>query len=893
MAAATVVLGLPTPATAAGSTMLIVNNATGSNCSDTGPGTLAQPYCTISAAAKVVQPGQTVKVLPSSRLYTGDTVRLTRSGTPEQPITFLGGQTSSDAMSMPLLTGGTSSFVLNNVHDVVIKGFRYDRVKDPIVITDSSRITVDQNWFSTTSGTADIRVSGTSDHVTVSRGLFPDTLGVAVDSGARSTLITGNDFSRTTTSAVTVKDAPQTAVTNNTIAFSCQESVLVDGASPGAVIENNVITADHPATTKDYPAECDAAHRGEAEISLSAGSVTDSKVDYNTVHPWPDAAAYRWNGTAYPTPAAFTTATGQGAHDTDLDVAFVEDFPAWPFHRLPAGAGAAVDSADPTAPGTGTDIFGSKPVDDPRTANTAPAGGVRDRGAYENVGLQGTLTVRGTQIPNPRGPVPLTVKATATATESFGTSAVTYTFDFGDGTAPAVSTTPEATHTYTVPGSYVVTATLTTANGARTTTDGSTVTVTPAGDLAPDFTAEKKDDAGTFVLTPAVTSPWPLTKAVLTIPYGGDFDVTDGRAVWFRFDKPGTYNVTLTATDAVGHQATTTKAVTVQFSAEQLAMLPGERVQLVARTADSLLGIGANYTSGIWGTPSNLPPNSSGVQASSVGSMASTVSGDGYLRAFYVAGTEIYGVDRNLAGARQEAMGTSDRGTWFGSSALSLHGAGYLSGVTQVSAASIGRYTHVVALAAYGRVYETTGDHASGTWTPWGDVTAAAHLPAGATQIAAGTTGNSLHIAALGADGHIRVADGDYTRGTWGSGDLTAYIGGPSQITQLTAATLGSKFHVLALSGGNVHQTSGDYAAGNWSSWANVSSVIGLPGAVTQVSAAATGNSLRLFGVSGGHVYNANGDYTQGRWWPWADVTAPGAAGTTAPVTAVTAAGTN
>ncbi|MFG2824273.1 PKD domain-containing protein [Kitasatospora sp. NPDC048365] len=893
-AVTTAVVGLPAPAASAAVTTLFVNNADPTRCSDTGSGTLAQPFCTVSAAAKVVEPGQTVRVMPTSGGYFGDVVHITRSGTPEQPITFLGGPITRDAQSMPLLEASSkeagSTFVVSNAHDVVIKGFRQDRRKNPVVITDSSRITVEQNWFQNSSGTADIRISGNSDHVTVARNLFPDTLGVAVDAGVRSTLITANDFSRTTTSAVTVKDAPQTAVTNNTIAFSCEESVLIDGASPGAVVENNVITADHPDTTKDYPAECDAAHRGEAEISLSVGSVADSKVDFNTVHPWPGASTYRWSGTGYPTPAAFTAATGQAAHDIDLDVAFEEAFPAWPFHPLPDSARAATDSADPAAPGVGTDLYGSKPLDDPRSESTAPnVGGFRDRGAYENVGLQGSLSVIGDSFHSPHGPIPLTVRATASASDGFGGSPISYSFDFGDGSAPVVSTAPEATHTYTVVGSYPVTVTLTTASGARVTPDPTFAKANQPGPLTVDFTTWT-DGGGNAIFSPTATSPWDITAGRINFGDGsGDHAWYPSQNPNVRYHAPGTYTVTVAATDATGKEVVTTKQLKVVFDAEHRALLDGEKVQVLARTDGGLVGAVGNFTQGVWG-PAAAVPNG-GPAAADITSVADSVTSTQYLRAVVLANGRIRYIERNLGGWRFHGVSYIGPGDWSPwTEPTEASGLGPLAGITQIAAASIGEQTHVVALAG-GRVYEATLD-AGFRWTAWGDVTAAAKLPAGTTQIAAGTTGNALHIAALGADGRIRVADGDYTRGTWSSGDITGAIGSPGTVTQIAGAALGSKFHVLALVGGSVFQASGDYAAGRWSSWANVSAVVGRQGAVTQLSAAGTGNTLRLFGVSGGHVYNANGDYTAGRWSAWGDVTAPGAAGSTAPVTGTSAAGT-
>ncbi|GAA2802470.1 hypothetical protein GCM10010441_29010 [Kitasatospora paracochleata] len=895
VAAVTAVLGLPGLATAdqAGTTLVVDGSA--ANCSDSGSGSYAQPYCKISAAAAAVQPGQTVLVLPGT--YPDDPVTLTRSGTPEQPITFLGGPVTYDKMAQPMVrttgTAVTNGFALVGVHDVVIRGFTHYGLRDPLTVTDSARITLDQNRFEGRHSLAAVRISGKSDHVTVSRSLFLSSGGVVVEPGSHDTLITANDLNRTANSAVSVKDAPGTAVTDNTIVYSCLESVLIDGASPGAVVENNVITADNPAHTHYNPAPCDAAHRGEAEISVSADSTPGSKVDYNTVHPWPDAAGYRWAGTAYPTAAALKAATGQGAHDVDLNID-IDENRTWPFDVLSDADTAAIDSADPTAPGVDTDFFGSKPVDHPKVGNTAPGGGLRDRGAFERTGLHDAgLQVHGAGQANyPTGPVPLTVRAVASVTEDWG-SPVQYSFDFGDGTAPVVSTSPEVTHTYTRTGSFPVIVTVTDALGARTVGNTSGAHANPPGDLVPQLTTTQLDGGGLYKFQPTGTSPWTV--------FGETVDFGDGSApqhptygeIYHRYETPGTYTVKETVSDDGGREAVKTVQLRVDYDAEHAALLPGRRVQVIARTADSLLDTGANLDRGVWAGFTPVASNGSNAPApAQVQSVATTTTGDEYLRTFAVVDGRILSVDRNLGGTRPGGMGYVDRGFWFDwAEVTGAAGAGDLPGVTQVAAASIGEQTHVVALAN-GRVYEASGNHNTGKWSRWGDITAAVGLPGGVTSIAAGTTGNSLHVATLGADKHVRVADGNYDRGTWSAGDVTAAYGGPTGITQLAgASTPGSRFHVVVLAGGSVHETTGDYAAGYWTGWGNISAASGLTG-FSQVAAASTDNSLRLFGVSGGHVYNANGDYTRGQWSSWLDVTAPGAAGTPAkPITAVAAGG--
>ncbi len=56
-----------------------------SDCSDSGPGSLAEPYCTIDKAAENVSAGDTVTVFGGTYF---DHVEITASGTSSNPITF-------------------------------------------------------------------------------------------------------------------------------------------------------------------------------------------------------------------------------------------------------------------------------------------------------------------------------------------------------------------------------------------------------------------------------------------------------------------------------------------------------------------------------------------------------------------------------------------------------------------------------------------------------------------------------------------------------------------------------------------------------------------------------------------------------------------------------------
>ena len=64
------------------------------------------------------------------------------------------------------------------------------------------------------------------------------------------------------------------------------------------------------------------------------------------------------------------------------------------------------------------------------------------------------------------GPAPLAVAFTATATDPDGDTPLTYAWSFGDG---ATADTAQASHTYTTPGRYTASVTVTDARGAQTT----------------------------------------------------------------------------------------------------------------------------------------------------------------------------------------------------------------------------------------------------------------------------------------------------------------------------------------------------------------------------------------------------------------------------------------
>ncbi|MFI7603567.1 hypothetical protein ACIBTV_00400 [Micromonospora sp. NPDC049366] len=343
----------------------------------TGDGTVDRPYCTISAAAAVAQPGQTILVQPGS--YT-ETVAVTRSGASGAPITFRAVNGPAGHVQLGGSAGG-HAFLLRGVHDVRVEGFsvRSSGTAEPVLVDGSTAVTVDTLTVRPPAGAAGVRVTGASSDVTVSRGWFgaSGTSGVAIDAGVAGGVITGNQFR----GGLTVTDAPGTAITGNTLVTGCTSGITVAGASPGVDLRNNIVQAAD--LSGGAPAAC-ADPAAATAIALSPASVARSVADYNLIDPVSGGALYAWGDTAYTDLAAFRAGTGQGVHDIAADPKLTpQQGTERPWIALDPTS-PAVDSADATAVGSGpVDLLGKARADAPGVPNTGTGSGYRDRGAVE------------------------------------------------------------------------------------------------------------------------------------------------------------------------------------------------------------------------------------------------------------------------------------------------------------------------------------------------------------------------------------------------------------------------------------------------------------------------------------------------------------------------------
>ncbi|MFC0503947.1 right-handed parallel beta-helix repeat-containing protein [Micromonospora costi] len=442
---------LATQAAAAPPTDLFVDQQA---CATGADGTQKAPFCTISAAAAVVQPGQTVWVQPG---HYPETVRVTRSGTSTAPVTFRAGSVRSGVRVGRVLAGQTVTepiFTLAGVHDVVVRGFGLEAAPTaPAVLVDgSSRITIDANSMTSATAPAGVRVTGGSSDVTISRQWFVIGGGpaVRVEAGTVRAVVTGNQT--VARAGVAIADAPGAVVTGNTLVTTCGLGVSVTGASAGVSIRNNVVgTGGTGRTACADPATATA-------LSVSGASVAGTSVDHNLIDPASGAPPYAWNGVTYARVADFVSATGQGGHDLSADprLGAVQSgfYRSW----LPLRADSpAVDSGDASAPGaTATDLLGNPITDDPDVANTGPGATYRDRGAVE---LQGPAEAGQVAVRRVAGGGPADIVAEASPSHTWpaGGPAGSVAFQFSGTRYPLIADSTRATHTARRAGSACVT----------------------------------------------------------------------------------------------------------------------------------------------------------------------------------------------------------------------------------------------------------------------------------------------------------------------------------------------------------------------------------------------------------------------------------------------------
>ncbi|WP_431679727.1 PKD domain-containing protein [Kitasatospora sp. KL5] len=619
VACTTGLLGLAAPAHAETAATLYVKNGTDVPCSDTGPGTQEQPFCSIGAAAAVAVPGQTVDIA-AGRTYT-EQIAPTRSGEPGRPITFRSSglvNIQSDA------TRSRAAIAVSGVHDLV---FENVRALGGVTVDQSDRIAFNKVPTAATGTRPGVLIGGASHDVVYTRSFIATQSGnpqFRIE-GATGTVLSrnqGSGASLTPSVMFSVADAPKTTITNNSSDAGC--GVVLSGGSIDSNIFNNIFAAATPATT--------CSGEKQPPISVAATAVPGTRVGYNLLNAAPGTALYSWAGTDHTDPEQFRTATGQGTNDLVA-----------PTGQAPnADKGPAVDSADATAPGViDADRSDAQPADDPRVPNTGTGYGYLDRGPYEKQDRFNGVTLL--SVTNTWAPYGTKVTAAAWA-DDLWPAALTYTFDFGDGTQVTTKETV-ATHIYSSPCACKVKVTGVNGAGVSKVSNPVDVKVTTPGPIVPPLSATPALPLGndpishTPPLSVAVDAPvpdsaWPIASYAYSY---GDGSLTE--STWSNgrhtYAKPGDYQITVTVRDIKGNIGTASTTFHAEYSKATYTPVSPFRV-IDTRSSPSILPGGGSITLNVSnGYPGGDKPVTSGSPEAVVLNVTATnATADTYLTLF-------------------------------------------------------------------------------------------------------------------------------------------------------------------------------------------------------------------------------------------------------------------
>ena len=627
-------------------TQYYVDN-TVSSCSDTGPGTQTQPFCTITKGVGRMQPGYTLFI--GNGTY-NERVKPTVSGTASAPITITAWPGRSPVIGTPGMTNGVYLSALSYI--VVSNLVIADTVGDGIYVTKSNHITVSGNHVSgsgrplqsqtapgislratnssTVVGNVSDRNNGHGIYVTntstgnaisdneaslnaegwqrnangidvtapgnsVLRNVTHDNedSGINFYTGADNSLAALNVTYNNGDHGIDDLNVSGGRIIGNTVFHNCTSGINVEGTSTNYLVENNV-AVDNAV----YPAYNGiSCSRRAGNIGIWDSAPASTTVDHNLVHLSKSGVMYAFKST-YTSLAAMQAATGQERSGVQGDPRFLDASTAQ--FQLTEGS-PAIDRGDSGVADEPThDILGNARVDDVSVANTF-AGGPRaydDLGAFEFqpdvAPAPDPPTARLTVSPA-SGTSPVQVTADASGSTDPQGQALSYAFDFGDGTVVGPQTTPTATHTYASAGTYTVTLTATDTSGLSATATQTVMTSAPPS--APTAQLSVSPSAGVAPVQVTADASASTDPQGQTLTYS--FDFGDGTTTGAQaassavhtYLSPGSYPVTVTATDTSGlsdaQQQTVTVAAPPTAPTARLSASPSSGTAPVAVTADA------------------------------------------------------------------------------------------------------------------------------------------------------------------------------------------------------------------------------------------------------------------------------------------------------------------
>lgn len=218
------------------------------NCSDSGPGTQTQPFCTISAGAAQAVAGQTVQV--ASGTYP-EAPSVARSGTSSAPIVF----TTAPQASVTI-TGGLNGIKVSSRSWVTVSGFSIAQTSGAgVYISYSSNVTVRNVTVTQTPGSNGIYVTQSS----------------SITLAGNQVSYAGQPISGSTWQGINLNATTNSLVVGNQADHNTDAGIALVNGTTGVEVKNNITFANARQYTRAAPG-----------IDVrSSGNTVDGNVSYS------------------------------------------------------------------------------------------------------------------------------------------------------------------------------------------------------------------------------------------------------------------------------------------------------------------------------------------------------------------------------------------------------------------------------------------------------------------------------------------------------------------------------------------------------------------------------------------------------------------------------------
>ena len=378
-----------------------------------------------------------------------------------------------------------------------------------------------------------------------------------------------------TVTLTVTNDAGQTATTSQTITVDDPPTVSISPVSATAT-PGSTVSFNETATAPDSGGSITGLNWNFDDPSSGDNTSTAS----NPSHTFANAGVYTVTLTATDDLGVSTQKTATVTIDSAPTASFVDSATT----ASPASPGTAVSfnasaSSDPSGTITNYDWSFGDGSSDPNETTPTDTHTYATRGNYT---VQLTVTNDADQtstttqtvtvddpptasvtpsatISTPASPVSFTSTA---ASPDAGGSISTYNWSFGDNTSASVQ---NPSHTYTSPGVYTVTLTVTDDLGVSSSAS-TTITI----DAVPAVTFTASANPVTAGSTVAFNAGGSSDSYGTITSYSwnfGDGTTATGQAPSHAYTSPGTYTVSLTVTNDAGQSATQTGTITVNSAA--------------------------------------------------------------------------------------------------------------------------------------------------------------------------------------------------------------------------------------------------------------------------------------------------------------------------------------